>query len=72
MTPKSCCAEMIARIDPIADASLPAMRERSSPGVAIAATTPMIPTTTISSSNVNPRDDAIDGIRLTANLEIYE
>ena len=42
----------------------PPMRERSSPGVAIAATTPMSDHDD-SSSNVNPRDERVEGIRLT-------
>src|SRR3954447_19147597 len=47
-------AELIARSDPIADASLPDMRARSRPGTAIAAMMPMIATTISSSISVNP------------------
>jgi hypothetical protein len=39
---------------PIADASFPAMRARSMPGMAMAATMPMIATTIKSSISVNP------------------
>src|SRR5437868_8308678 len=45
---------LIARSDPIADASLPDMRARSSPGTAIAAMMPMIATTISSSMRVKP------------------
>src|SRR5688572_13986207 len=41
-------------MDPIADASLPDMRARSSPGTAIAAMMPMIATTISSSISVKP------------------
>ena len=44
----------MARIDPMADASLPDMRARSRPGTAIAAMIPMIATTMSSSINVKP------------------
>ena len=44
----------MARIDPMADASLPDMRARSRPGTAIAAMMPMIATTINSSINVKP------------------
>src|SRR3954468_8862420 len=47
-------AELIARSDPIADASLPDMRARSRPGTAIAAMMPMIATTISSSMSVKP------------------
>src|SRR5579863_8816436 len=46
--------ELIARRDPIADASLPEMRARSNPGTAIAAMMPMIATTISSSMRVKP------------------
>src|SRR5947209_8385060 len=45
---------LIARSDPIADASLPDMRARSRPGIAIAAIMPMIATTISSSMRVKP------------------
>ena len=48
-------AELIARSDPIAAASLLDIRARSSPGTAIAAMTPMIAITISSSIRVNPR-----------------
>jgi hypothetical protein len=41
-------------MDPIADASLPAMRARRRPGIAIAAMMPMIATTISSSMRVKP------------------
>src|SRR5713101_5296479 len=44
----------MARSEPIADASLPAIRARSRPGIAIAAMMPMIATTISSSINVKP------------------
>ena len=44
----------MARIDPMADASLPDMRARSRPGTAIAAMMPMIATTISSSISVKP------------------
>src|SRR3954471_5305034 len=47
-------AELIARSDPIADASLPDMRARRRPGTAIAAMMPMIATTMSSSMRVKP------------------
>src|SRR3954451_19260228 len=47
-------AELIARSDPIADASLPDIRARSRPGTAIAAMMPMIATTISSSISVKP------------------
>ena len=47
-------AELIARSEPIADASLPDMRARSRPGTAIAAMIPMIATTISSSIRVKP------------------
>src|SRR5579862_2663533 len=46
---------MIARSDPMADASLPAMRARRSPGIATAAMMPMMATTINSSISVKPR-----------------
>src|SRR5471030_315093 len=46
--------ELIARTDAMADASLPAKRARSRPGMAIAAMMPMIATTISSSISVNP------------------
>src|SRR5262249_61657251 len=48
------CALLIARSDPIAEASLPDMRARSKPGTAIAAMMPMIATTISSSISVKP------------------
>src|SRR6184192_902976 len=48
------CALLMARSDPIADASLPEMRARSRPGTAIAAMMPMIATTISSSIRVKP------------------
>src|SRR5580704_12268715 len=45
---------LIARSDPIADASLPDMRARSRPGTAIAAMMPMMATTINSSMRVKP------------------
>ena len=47
-------APLTARTDPIADASLPAIRARSNPGTAIAAMMPMIATTISNSISVNP------------------
>src|SRR5204863_2631856 len=47
-------AELIARSEPIADASLPDMRARRRPGTAIAAMMPMIATTISSSMRVKP------------------
>src|SRR6185295_8576648 len=47
-------AELIARSEPIADASLPDMRARRRPGTAIAAMMPMIATTMSSSISVKP------------------
>src|SRR5262245_54403922 len=44
----------MARIDPMAEASLPAIRARSRPGTAIAARMPMIATTMSSSIRVKP------------------
>ena len=46
--------EPSARSDPMADASLPAIRARSRPGTAIAAMMPMIATTISSSISVKP------------------
>src|SRR5262245_11645669 len=48
------CPLLIARSEPIADASLPAILARSNPGIAIAAMMPMIATTISSSMRVNP------------------
>src|SRR4051812_40106790 len=45
---------LIARSDPMADASLPAIRARSRPGTAIAAMIPMMATTISSSISVKP------------------
>src|SRR5438477_2635454 len=45
---------LMARSEPIADASLPAMRARSRPGTAIAAMMPMMATTINSSISVKP------------------
>jgi hypothetical protein len=45
---------LTARIPPIADVSLPDIRARSRPGIAIAAMMPMIATTISSSISVNP------------------
>src|SRR5215831_15553633 len=47
-------ALLVARSEPIADASLPEMRARSRPGTAIAAMMPMIATTINSSIRVKP------------------
>src|SRR3954462_6725723 len=47
-------AELTARSDPIADASLPDIRARSRPGTAIAAMMPMMATTISSSISVKP------------------
>jgi hypothetical protein len=46
--------ELIARSEPMADASLPDMRARSRPGTAMAAMMPMIATTISSSISVKP------------------
>ena len=48
------CAELTARSEPIADASLPEMRARRRPGTAMAAMMPMIATTISSSMSVKP------------------
>src|SRR5437763_1381714 len=48
------CPLLMARSDPIADASLPDMRARSRPGTAMAAMMPMIATTISNSMRVNP------------------
>src|SRR5262245_36123755 len=48
------CALLIARSEPMADASLPEIRARSRPGTAIAAMMPMIATTISSSMRVKP------------------
>src|SRR3954471_3166803 len=48
------CALLIARSEPIAQASLPEMRARTRPGIAIAAMMPMIATTISSSMSVKP------------------
>src|ERR1051325_12066055 len=53
------CELLIARIEPIADASLPDIRARSNPGTAIAAMMPMIATTISSSMRVKPLDARI-------------
>src|SRR5688500_13032806 len=45
----------MARSDPMADASLPAIRARSRPGTAIAAMMPMMATTISNSIRVNPQ-----------------
>src|SRR6185295_7029364 len=45
---------LIARSEPMPDASLPAMRARRRPGIAIAAMMPMIATTINSSMRVKP------------------
>src|SRR5687767_15923411 len=47
-------ALLIARIDPMADDSLPDMRARRSPGMAMAAMMPMIATTISSSMSEKP------------------
>jgi hypothetical protein len=47
-------ALLIARSEPMADASLPAIRARRRPGTAIAAMMPMIATTISSSISVKP------------------
>src|SRR5436190_23277355 len=47
-------AELIARSDPIAEASLPDIRARRRPGTAIAAMMPMIATTISNSMSVKP------------------
>src|SRR6185295_18751459 len=52
-------AELIARSEPIADASLPDMRARRRPGTAIAAMMPMIATTISSSMRVKPLESRI-------------
>src|SRR5687767_3889829 len=51
---KLTCAVLIARIDPIADVSLPDILARSNPGTAMAAMMPMIATTISSSISVKP------------------
>jgi hypothetical protein len=48
------CPPTIARMEPMADASLPDIRARSRPGTAMAAMMPMIATTISSSISVNP------------------
>src|SRR5581483_4672349 len=45
---------LIARSDPMAEASLPAMRARNRPGMAIAAMIPMMATTISNSISVKP------------------
>ena len=50
----ACCELLMARSEPIADASLPDIRARSRPGIAIAAMMPMIATTMSSSMSVKP------------------
>src|SRR6185503_3485465 len=55
---------LMARSEPIADASLPDMRARSSPGTAIAAMMPMIATTISSSMSVKPLVSRILMIRV--------
>jgi len=52
---KSCWADTTARSEPMADASLPDKRARNRLGMAMAAMTPMIPTTIRSSMSVKPR-----------------
>jgi len=47
-------ALLMARIEPIAEASLPDIRARSNPGIAMAAMIPIIATTISSSMSVNP------------------
>src|SRR5262249_51732810 len=47
-------AELMARSDPMADASLPDIRARSRPGTAMAAMMPMMATTISNSINVKP------------------
>src|SRR5262252_222682 len=47
-------AELMARSEPIAEASLPDIRARRRPGTAIAAMMPIIATTISSSISVNP------------------
>ena len=47
-------ALLMARMEPIAEASSADIRARSRPGTVMAATTPMIPTTTSSSISVKP------------------
>src|SRR3954471_4070842 len=51
---KLACPLLIARSEPMADASLPDMRARRRPGTAIAAMMPMIATTINSSMRVKP------------------
>src|SRR5437773_6434764 len=48
------CPLLIARSEPIPDASLPAILARSNPGMAIAAMMPMIATTISNSMRVKP------------------
>src|SRR6185436_8497396 len=50
---------LIARSEPMADASLPDIRARSRPGTAIAAMMPMMATTISSSMRVKPLDSRI-------------
>src|SRR5438445_5838671 len=50
---------LIARSDPMAEASLPDMRARSRPGTAIAAMMPMMATTISSSMSVKPLEFGI-------------
>ena len=47
-------ALLMARTEPMADASLPDMRARRRPGIAMAAMMPMIATTISSSMSVKP------------------
>ncbi len=51
---KAASALFTARTDPMADASFPAMRARSRPGMAMAAMMPMMATTISSSMRVKP------------------
>src|SRR6476620_1763613 len=48
------CALLMARMEPIAEASLPDILARRSPGIAIAAMIPMMATTISSSMSVKP------------------
>ena len=50
----ACCELLMARSEPIADASLPDIRARSRPGTAMAAMMPMMATTMSSSMSVKP------------------
>ena len=52
---KTTCDELMVRSEAMADASLLALRARSSPGTAMAAMMPISATTISSSINVNPR-----------------